>query len=63
VIGGKGLEKTGNMAFLGCISLHEITNLPAIRAIKNHTFNRCLKLKTVILGEGLEEIGEEAFQY
>ena len=48
-------------AFRECTSLYEIWIPPAIKSIKERTFSRCTQLTTVILGEGLEEIGEDAF--
>jgi hypothetical protein len=61
VIGCKSfLEVIGAWALYVCTLLHEILLPPAVNAIKNHAFFRCLQLMTVNDGEGLEEIGEYA---
>jgi hypothetical protein len=44
--------------------LRDVTHVrvhPSVRAIKNWAFNECRQLSPVILGNGLEEIGERAF--
>ncbi len=42
--------------------LHEIKIPPAVKATKEEPYIRCSQLTTVILGEGLEEMGEGAFR-
>jgi hypothetical protein len=48
-------------AFAECTTLHEIWIPPAVKAIKERSFSQCSQLTTVILGKGMEEIGEDAF--
>ncbi len=59
---GEGLEEIGKELFLECISLHEISIPPTVKAIEDYTFYRCSQLRIVNLGGGLEEIGWGAFQ-
>ncbi len=49
-------------AFKDCTSLSEISIPPTVTAIKHRSFCQSTQLASVILGEGLEDIGEEAFQ-
>ena len=56
-----GLEEIGEDAFCKYRSRQRIDIPPAIRAIKDGAFYDCSGLTTVILGNGLEEIGESAF--
>jgi hypothetical protein len=71
VILSDGLEEIGMYAFNGCTSLVHITIPPAatvidktafpVRVIKNGAFFGCSGLMTVILSDGLDEIGVHAF--
>jgi hypothetical protein len=50
-------------AFTYCEWLHEIFIPPSVKAIRNSAFFNFSQLTTVNGGDGLEEIGEGAFQY
>lgn len=53
---GEGLEEIGDGAFEHCTLFQRIVIPTAVKVIKNSTFNHCMQLTTVNLGEGLEEI-------
>ncbi len=55
------LGEIGEGAFAQCTLLVRIVITPAVRAIKDSAFFGCLGLTTVILNNGLEEIGKYAF--
>ena len=68
---GDGLEEIGKQAFYNCYSLNHLNlnlnlNLNivipnAVKKIREVAFSGCSGLTVVDLGEGVEEIGEEAF--
>jgi len=49
-------------AFSGCESISNITVPSTIVKIDDCTFNLCIKLRQVVLNEGLKKIGREAFK-
>jgi hypothetical protein len=58
-----GLEEIEENTFCACTSLHEILIPNGVKFIKKHAFKRCTQLSSVvILGEGLEGIGEGSFR-
>ncbi len=57
VILGEGLEEIGEGIFCECTSLQEILILQTFKMIEEEAFYHCSQLKTVKLGDGLEEIG------
>jgi hypothetical protein len=61
VILDNGLEEIGTWVFAFCRSLIRIVIPPIIRLIKKRAFWQCRGLTNVILGDGLEEIEEQAF--
>jgi hypothetical protein len=56
-----GLEEIGAYAFVRCTALIRIVFPPTSRAIKGQAFVHCRQSLTMILNDGLEEIGEVAF--
>jgi hypothetical protein len=57
----EGLEEIRELAFRGCKRISSIVIPPTVKAIKARAFYLSHSLAKVILGEGLREIGREAF--
>ena len=58
----EGLQKIGDGAFPGCISLQSIKLPSTVTEIGDHAFNGCWYLREVTLNEGLQKIGEDTFR-
>ena len=63
--GAYDLEEIPEQCFSGCSNLEEITfnDYGMLKTIGEKAFYDCSKLGTVILPEGVEEIGNDAFRY
>ena len=58
----EGLEKIDPLAFCECTSLEEINIPSTVKEISKGSFSFCKKLKQITLPEGLQFIGQWAFQ-
>jgi hypothetical protein len=58
---GDGLEESGRGAFRECRSVRRIVVPRAVKAIIHHAFSGSSGLSTVILNDGLGEIGFRSF--
>lgn len=57
----EGLEKIGDMAFLGCEALTEINIPESVKDVGIYSFAYCKKLRAVVLNEGIKKVGYCAF--
>ena len=53
----------GGYAFADCETLASITVPGSVKTIENNAFDGCTNLRSVKLGDGVEEIGQWVFSY
>lgn len=58
----EGVDSVGIGAFEECYELHRVDVPSTLKKISSNTFTRCGNLTVVNLAEGVEEIGDNAFQ-